>query len=109
MIDGVGTPFASVDYAAAANIAGLEIAGLPGERRLSNGTLKLRLDRQGMEAEGEIALDGVPLAATWREDFRRDSQITSQYLLSGRMARLPSGLRYWPRTASSARLRSRPT
>jgi hypothetical protein len=85
MIDNVATPVEAIDYAAAANLAGVAIAGLSPRFRLSEGELKLRLDRQGMDIEGEIAINGVRATATWREDFRAAATYNNQYILTARI------------------------
>ncbi|MSP51582.1 MAG: hypothetical protein EXQ91_04205, partial [Alphaproteobacteria bacterium] len=85
MTDGVGVRIDQVDFAGAANLAGVSVAGLMARHTASNGNLKLRIDRQGLDIEGDVAINGVPTAATWREDFRPGAPYTSQYLLAARL------------------------
>lgn len=85
MIDNVATPAEAIDYAAAANLAGVAIAGLSPRFRLSDGELKLRIDRQGMDVEGDVAINGVLATATWREDFRANATYNNQYILTARI------------------------
>ena len=85
MIDNVATPVEAIDYAAAANLAGVAVSGLSPRFRLSDGELKLRIDRQGMDIEGDVAINGVRATATWREDFRAAATYNNQYILTARI------------------------
>lgn len=58
-----------VEISVAAEIEGLEIAGLVGENGLEAGDLHLEVDRDGLAVRGTARLAGVEMSLDWREDF----------------------------------------
>lgn len=70
---------------AEADLNGLSMDGLLGRYALSEGQMKLKVNTQGLEANGTAALNGVPLQIGWREDFRARAPITARYTLKGRI------------------------
>ena len=74
-----------VDFAAAANLVNAEIPSAFQGAGLRDGEIKLRLDRNGLEADGNVVVKGVPLVLSWREDFRPAAKFATYYALSGRL------------------------
>ena len=74
-----------VDFAAAANLVDAEIPSAFQGAGLYNGEIKLRLDRNGLEADGSVMVKGVPFVLSWREDFRPEARFATYYALSGRL------------------------
>ena len=74
-----------IDFAAAANLVDAEISSAFQGAGLRGGEIKLRLDRNGLEADGNVMVKGVPFALSWREDFRPAAKFATYYALSGRL------------------------
>ena len=66
-----------IEFAAAANLIDVSAPRVFGGLGAEDGELSLRLDRSGLEVEGDIAVQGVPGRILWREDFRTDVETTS--------------------------------
>lgn len=70
---------------AEADLADLSMGGLLGRYDLSQGQMKLKVDTKGLEANGNAALNGVPLQIGWREEFNARAPVTARYTLKGRI------------------------
>ena len=51
---------------------------------LTNGSLKLRVDAKGLEAQGEAELNTVPTSLFWRQEFDAKLPVQARYRVSGR-------------------------
>lgn len=51
---------------------------------LTNGSLKLRVDAKGLEAQGEAELNAVPSSLFWRQEFDAKLPVQARYRVSGR-------------------------
>ncbi len=61
--------FSDVDLKAAAKLSGFGAKKLAGGMDVSDGTLDLSLDKDGLELKGSAAIAGVPFQAVWRTEF----------------------------------------
>lgn len=68
-----------------ADLTDLSMGGLLGRYELTQGQMKLKVDTKGLEANGNAALNGVPLQIGWREDFNARAAVTARYTLKGRI------------------------
>ena len=68
-----------------ADLTDLSMGGLLGRYELSQGQMKLKVDTKGLQANGNAALNGVPLQIGWREDFSARAAVTARYSLKGRI------------------------
>lgn len=68
-----------------AELTDLALRGLMNRYDLSAGTLALKVDNKGLEASGRAALNGVPLALGWYQDFNARAAVTARYRLQGRL------------------------
>lgn len=55
-----------IKFAAAANVRDLSFADFPGGLQLTRGTFAVRADAAGIEAQGTVAVDGLPVAVDVR-------------------------------------------
>lgn len=46
---------------------------------VSNGELDLKVDRDGLEAQGTAEIGAIPVGLTWVERFNEDSEVRTQY------------------------------
>ena len=74
-----------LSFAAASNIREAEIDDVIGEVDLSRGNVTLEVTKAGIQADGMVALNGVPLDVIWRETFQPGNGITTQVHLSGHL------------------------
>ena len=72
-----------LSFAAASNIRDAEIDDAIGEVDLSQGNVTLEVTKAGMQADGMVALNGVPFGVIWRETFQPGNGITTRINLSG--------------------------
>ena len=72
-----------IGYRATAKLSDFALAGVFGVYDLSDGALELDVARDGISGNGTMALEGVPLAMSWRRDFGKDSDRPSRFKLSG--------------------------
>lgn len=72
-----------VDVAAAANLTDAGMPGVFDRFDMSQGALALKVDRKGLDAQGTVALNGVPMTVAWREEFDSRAPVTARYRLSG--------------------------
>ena len=74
---------AKVDVAAAANLTDAGMPGVFDRFDMSAGTMALKVDRKGLDAEGTVSLNGVPMTVAWREEFDARAPVSARYRLSG--------------------------
>jgi len=72
-------------FAAAANIRDAEMDDVFGEADISQGNVTLEITKAGMQADGLVSLNGVPLGLIWRETFQPENTATTRIHLSGRL------------------------
>ncbi|NVK19080.1 MAG: hypothetical protein HWE30_10320 [Methylocystaceae bacterium] len=53
------------------------------EQNLSNGEIKLDVDKKGMDVDGKIVLGTIPADLKWRENFSSDTLFKRRFLLDG--------------------------
>ena len=75
---------AQLQVVAAANLRDIAIPGVFDRYALTGGDLSLRVDKQRMEVNGAVAVQGVPAQVTWQEEFDpAPGQVQSRYKVSG--------------------------
>ena len=74
-----------LSFAAASNIRDAEIDDAIGEMDLSQGNVTLEVTKAGMQADGMVAINGVPFGVIWRETFQPDNGITTRIHLGGHL------------------------
>ena len=74
-----------LSFAAASNIRDAEMDDAFGEVDLSQGNVTLEVTKAGLQADGMVALNGVPFGVIWRETFQPDNGATTRIHLSGRL------------------------
>jgi len=72
-----------VSFDVVADIKDLAIAKLTDNLALSGGMLSLSVDKDGIEASGDILLNDVAFKARWLEDFSKASTLPTQYSIQG--------------------------
>ncbi len=77
--------FEDLTFAAASNIRDAEIDSALGDIDLGQGNVTLEVTKAGMQADGTMALNGVPFEVEWRETFQPENGITTRLRLSGRV------------------------
>ena len=75
--------FDDVDIAASSTLEDVAVTDAFGGFDVSEGTLSLVLDLDGMDVSGRMKLDGVPAAVTWRENFGDGAEFKRRYTLQG--------------------------
>lgn len=70
---------ADVDYRADASLTDVGLAVVMFERDLSNGTLKLKLDRAAAQVDGTAQLAGVPIALSWKQSLEEKAATRTHY------------------------------
>ncbi|MDA0367497.1 MAG: AsmA-like C-terminal domain-containing protein [Proteobacteria bacterium] len=80
-----GITLADVRFAAASNIRDAAIDKAFGDLDLTQGNLTLDVTKAGMQADGTIALNNVPLGVVWRETFQPEDNATTALQISGRL------------------------
>ena len=84
-----------VSYAAAANLRGAAVPGLAQGYDVAEGDLFVRVDGDGVGANGTVRINGVSAEIDWRQDFAPGSPAGGTYALSATLndaARLALGL-----------------
>jgi len=82
---GVKLPFRSdvrldeAQFAAVARLTDIAVDDLFGERDVSQGNLRLMLDENNMEVDGEILVEGMPSTIKWLENFSAQAPFRSRY------------------------------
>lgn len=74
-----------LSFAAASNIRDAEVDDAFGDVDLSQGNVTLEVTKAGMQADGMVALNGVPFGVIWRETFQPDNGTTTRIHLSGQL------------------------
>lgn len=74
-----------VRFAAASNIRDGALKDAFGDADLTQGNLTLEVTKAGIQADGTVAIDGVPLGVVWRETFKPEDGATTSLHLSGRL------------------------
>ncbi len=75
-----------VDYSARGNARGIAIDKILFDRNLTADTLRIAVDRGGVDLDGDAKLDGVPVGLDWKESFA-GAAIRTKYRLQGRVRR----------------------
>ncbi|HSA80816.1 MAG TPA: AsmA-like C-terminal domain-containing protein [Geminicoccaceae bacterium] len=70
---------------ASADLVDAGLKGLPGAIDMSDGRFRLTVDDQGADLAGEAALNRIPLAIEWRENFADDAPFERRFHLQGRL------------------------
>lgn len=73
-----------VKFTSIGELANVALPGLYDRFNLTDGRLKLRVDAKGLDLEGEAALNDVPTALSWRQEFDAKQPVTARYRVSGR-------------------------
>lgn len=71
-----------VDVKAAAELTGVAMKNVVLSRDIREGTLKLTVDKNKMEVDGNVMMGSVPVALIWNENFSASAPYRSQYLLA---------------------------
>ncbi len=69
-----------------ADVKGLFLPKVVQQLDLTDGTLHLSIDNDGMDAEGAIQIDHRPGHLKWRENFRDDAPFRSRYQVAGQLS-----------------------
>ena len=72
-----------VDFNVEADVENLNIPKLSDELSISEGTMALTVNRQGIISNGDIVLNGIELKAEWTEDFTGESEFPTSYIVAG--------------------------
>lgn len=70
--------FDNIEVAAAANLAQVAAKGLLFGQDVTDGTLKLTLDKTGMILSGPVTFAGIGMDMTWSEDFRENVAVSTR-------------------------------
>lgn len=79
----LGLTQAEVEYAAATNMRATSLEDAFGGFDLSDGTLVLRVNGDGLDIEGTVAINGVLSEVTWREEFNAGPPRVSKIRVAG--------------------------
>ena len=79
----LGLTPADVEYAAATNLRGTTLEDAFGDFDLSDGTLVLRINGDGLDIEGVVTINGVPAEVAWQEDFTAGPPRLSRIRVAG--------------------------
>lgn len=72
-----------VEFDVQADIDALYIPKLSDNFSLSEGVMKLSVNRQGITSTGDIILNGVDFKANWTEDFTNTAEFPTSYTIEG--------------------------
>ncbi|HRW29202.1 MAG TPA: AsmA-like C-terminal domain-containing protein, partial [Emcibacteraceae bacterium] len=72
-----------VEFDVQADIDALYIPKLSDNFSLSEGVMKLSVNRQGIMSNGDIILNGVDFKANWTEDFTNKAEFPTSYTIEG--------------------------
>jgi len=67
------------------DVKALSIPALSKKFTISDGFMKLSINRKGLSAVGEIILNGVNFSAQWLEDFTQKNNFPTTYILDGKI------------------------
>lgn len=79
------TKLEEISIAAASHVRNVRAEGLYGGMRFSADALALRVDAERLAVEGTGALNDVPLALRWIQEFRPDDGFGQHFSVGGRM------------------------
>ena len=65
------------------DVSSLNIPVLSDNLAISDGDMKLSVNREGINSNGSIILNDVEFAAEWQEDFTKTKEFPTTYILSG--------------------------
>ena len=71
-----------IGYTVSTRVDGLSLPGAFGDLSLSKGALDLVVREDGIDAKGEVALNGVPVSVNWRRDFTGGGAFPSRWGLA---------------------------
>ncbi|MBT6031763.1 MAG: hypothetical protein HOH19_04250 [Kordiimonadaceae bacterium] len=72
-----------IDFNVMADIEELSIPKLSDTLALSEGTMSMTVNDDGINASGDILLNGVDFKAQWVEDFTKIEELSTTYILEG--------------------------
>jgi hypothetical protein len=72
-----------LNVGATAEMQGAGIRGLPGQLDLSAGDFTLKVDNRGADLTGKGAINQIPLAIEWHENFADDAAFKRRYHVQG--------------------------
>lgn len=76
-----------VDFTVDSHLSDLHMADILEDVHLSTPEMRLTVDRKGLRGEGEIALNQVPFALVWTENFEKaEGSLPSRFVLDGIVA-----------------------
>jgi hypothetical protein len=75
--------FDMVDLAAAANLRGVKLPKAALDSDVTDGDLRLQVDKRGMDVNGTIRLGGVPARLVWTENFYSTARFQGRYEVTG--------------------------
>ena len=81
------TKLEEISIAAASHVRNVRAEGLYGGMRFSADALALRVDAERLAVEGTGALNDVPLALRWIQEFRPDDGFGQHFSVGGRLDR----------------------
>ncbi len=74
-----GIKLPEVSYSTRSELSGVEIVGLLKSVELANGYLTMDVTPAGLEATGEVTLNGVPAKVIWTESITDRTEMPSRY------------------------------
>ncbi|MCC3860913.1 AsmA-like C-terminal domain-containing protein [Pseudemcibacter aquimaris] len=81
-----GLKLKDVEFDVKADIEDLHIPELSEGLELSDGTMTLSVNRDGISSNGSILLNGIDFNAIWNEDFTKSSEYPTTYIVDGEIA-----------------------
>ncbi len=93
---------AEVDYAARGTLSGVGVPHVLAGHDLTDGDLKLQLDRSALRVEGTARLADVPATLSWIESLRHGDPVQTRYTMKARLdddARQRLGVDFLPDVA----------
>ncbi|MEX1146827.1 MAG: DUF3971 domain-containing protein [Sphingomonadales bacterium] len=77
---------ADVDFKVQAVVDPVRLPSLFGDVAVTNGTVTLRVDRDGIRGDGRLALNGLPFGFVWREAFAAGDGLSTEFRLNGALS-----------------------
>lgn len=71
-----------VKFVANADLSGVTLPNIYDRFQLADGRIKLKVDQNGLDAEGHAALNGVESQLWWRQEFAANVPVTARYRVS---------------------------
>lgn len=72
-----------IDFDVQANVEGLNIPKLSESLTITEGTMELAVNGEGINSTGDIVLNGINFKAEWSEDFNKSAEYSTKYVLDG--------------------------